>query len=115
MEFGKEIIDILEFLFEKFGIAVDWTAETILPYLEELCEKFIKWEIGTSIVWIAASIVFCIGLAIFSGINDEWWMFWIGALIALIIILVQAMDIVECLTFPEKALYDYIEFHLPKN
>ena len=52
MNFSDEVIKILNYLGEKFGIAIDWTNDNALPYLQELCDKFIKWEICTSTAWI---------------------------------------------------------------
>ena len=52
MTVSSEIIEVLDYLGEKFGIAIDWTSNNVLPYLQTLVDKFIKWEISTSIVWI---------------------------------------------------------------
>ena len=56
---SSEIIKVLEYLGEKIGITIDWTSENMMPYVQQLCEKFIKWETGTSIV---NCIVYCIGI-----------------------------------------------------
>ena len=47
-----EIIKVLDDLSEWLGIAVDWTSQNVLPYLQELCDKYISYEIWTSIVYI---------------------------------------------------------------
>ena len=47
-----EIIKVLNDLSERLGIAVDWTSQNVLPYLQELCDKYISYEIWTSIVYI---------------------------------------------------------------
>ena len=52
MTVSSEIIEVLDYLGEKLGIAIDWTSDNVLPYLQTLVDKFIKWEISTSIVWI---------------------------------------------------------------
>ena len=49
MTVSSEIIEVLDYLGEKFGIAIDWTSNNVLPYLQALVDKFIKWEISTSI------------------------------------------------------------------
>lgn len=53
---SKEIIKVLEHLGEKFGIAIDWTAENIMPYVTELFKRFATLKI------VYASIGIFIGL-----------------------------------------------------
>ena len=126
MTISSEIIEVLDYLGEKFGIAIDWTSNNVLPYLQTLIEKFIKWEISTSIVWIViaafviVAMIVLINLKRIREINEETYgMLWIP-IIALIlasfmIICVQIFDIIECSIFPEKALYDFIKTMLNQN
>ena len=120
MTVSSEIIEVLDYLGEKFGIAIDWTSNNVLPYLQTLADKFIKWEISTSIVWIIIAVFVMVGMIVLINskgvreINEETYgMLWIP-IIALIlasfmIICVQIFDIVECNIFPEKVLYDFIK------
>ena len=123
MTVSSEIIEVLDYLGEKFGIAIDWTSNNVLPYLQTLVDKFIQWEISTSIVWIAIAafiIVMTITLMNLKGfreINEETYgMLWVPAGILIlgffIVICVQIFDIVECNEFPEKVLYDFIKIML---
>ena len=124
MTISSEIIEVLDYLGEKFGIAIDWTSNNVLPYLQTLADKFIKWEISTSILWIAIAvfvIAIIIGLMTLKGIrelNEEIGdgILWIPAGILIlgffIVICVQIFDIVECNIFPEKVLYDFIKIML---
>ena len=123
MTVSSEIIEVLDYLGEKFGIAIDWTSNNVLPYLQTLVDKFIQWEISTSIIWIAIAI-FIIAMTIGSmnlkgirEVNDDFdGMLWIPAGIIIlgffIVICVQIFDIVECNVFPEKVLYDFIKIML---
>lgn len=117
MQLSNEIITILEYLCDKLGIAVDWTSQNILPYLQQLTEKFVRWEMCTSIAWIViAAVVILVALtfliidsASYGAIDDGiLTVFVIIAAIGLIIIGCQVFDIIECNVFPEKVLYDYI-------
>ena len=54
MSFSQEIINVLNYLGQKFGIAIDWTSENVMPYLQELAARYIKYEIFTSIAWMIA-------------------------------------------------------------
>lgn len=115
MYISDEIIKVLEYLCDKIGITIDWTSNNVLPYLEQICEKFIKYEIGASIGWIVIAIVFVIlGFILMKTANMdglEKVIFWMVVICAVIVIGVQSFDIIECYTFPEKAIYDYINFH----
>ena len=126
MTVSSEIIEVLDYLGEKFGIAIDWTSNNVLPYLQTLADKFIKWEISTSIVWIAiaafviAMIIILMNLKTFRKINeDTYGMLQISIIVLIIVsfivICIQIFDIVECNIFPEKALYDFIKVMLKQN
>ena len=123
MTVSSEIIEVLDYLGEKFGIAIDWTSNNVLPYLQALVDKFIKWEISTSIVWIViaafviAVMIVLINLKGFREINEETYgMLWVPAGLLIlgffVAICFQIFDIVECNVFPEKVLYDFIKIML---
>lgn len=57
MNVSDQIIQVLDALCDKFGIAIDWTANNVIPQLEVLCKKFIRFEICTSIFWIVFGTV----------------------------------------------------------
>ena len=126
MTVSSEIIEVLDYLGEKFGIAIDWTSNNVLPYLQTLADKFIKWEISTSIVWIIIAVFVMIGMIVLINlkgvreINEETdGMLWIPIIaliiISFMVICIQIFDIVECNIFPEKALYDFIKVMLKQN
>ena len=126
MTVSSEIIEVLDYLGEKFGIAIDWTSNNVLPYLQTLADKFIKWEISTSIVWIVIAafvIVVMIVLINLKGIreiNEEidgmlWIPIIVSIIVSFIVICIQIFDIIECNIFPEKALYDFIKVMLNQN
>ena len=126
MSVSSEIIEVLDYLGEKFGIAIDWTSNNVLPYLQALVDKFIKWEICTSIVWIAIAAfiivmtITLINLKGFREINEETYgMLWVPAGLLIlgffVVICVQIFDIIECNIFPEKVLYDFIKTMLNQN
>lgn len=118
MNVSEEIIKVLDYISEKFGMAMDWTSDNIMPYFTELCDKIVKYEICTSIIWliifsvaIALCIIYarkCIKLA------DEYEAVDILAIVLIIAaaafsigFLVQIFDIVKCGIFPEKYLMEY--------
>lgn len=122
MQLSNEIITILEYLCDKLGIAVDWTNQNILPYLQQLTEKFIRWEMCTSIAWIVIAVVLTsiIFIAVYFFEKNYcditygglWIVFAAVAAFCFGIIGFQVFDIIECNVFPEKVLYDYITNHI---
>lgn len=125
MGFSQEIINVLNYLCQKFGIVIDWTSENVMPYLEELCGRYIQYEIYTSIAWCVTCgiIVVLIGLvwaisAIVEHCNryrsdtPEVFraFFFVSLAICIIVCAVQAFDIIECHTLPEKTILEYLRY-----
>lgn len=48
MSFSSQFIEVLDALCAKFGIAVDWTSQNVVPYLTDLAARIITYEISTS-------------------------------------------------------------------
>ena len=64
---SQQIIEVLDYLFEKFDIAVDWTSENVWPYVQELAGKIVTYNIVTNAIVVVfgliASIIACIFLS----------------------------------------------------
>ena len=56
---SDEIIKILDDLGQRFGIAIDWSAQNVMPYLKDLMSRFINYEMITSVVWMVVFISCC--------------------------------------------------------
>ena len=125
MEFSKEIIEIFDYIGEKLGIAIDWSSANVVPYLQELCSKYINWEIATSVVWLLMGVILmllCIPIwkkfkeALVRHEKDYYDDAYVGWLIGfccciivgLPITIVQIFDIVKCIYLPELQIYEYI-------
>lgn len=116
MTVSSQIIEVLEHLGSKFGIAIDWTAENVLPYLEQLAGKYINWEIAISKMWIwigAIIVVFGIVTILLDAMGDWYGIgFVFGAFIIIIggvVIICQIVDILTCQHFPEKMVVEYVQ------
>lgn len=116
MTFSKEIIEILDYIGSKFGIAIDWTSDNVMPYLQSLCEKYIQWEIATSAAWIIGMILLtglCFLIAyVGRSIYLDDIMIPIGVFIGILgiaVISFQVYDIVTAITFPELKIYDFLK------
>lgn len=115
---SNQIIEVLNYLGEKFGIAIDWSNQNVMPYIKELLGKFISWEIATSWMWIVLGAIFLL-LGIFLIVfelcnqwNTDGVLFVIGVIIGIIsflIIFTQVYDIITATYFPEKILFEEIK------
>ena len=125
---SAQIIEVLDYLGQKIGITIDWTQANIMPYLQELFHRFITYEIAKTTVDIVLVTAFLIaaclcikpfkksfknaidtdevryiaGTCVFAGIII------IGIVCFLEIGIDSIYHLIECLTIPEKTLYDYI-------
>ena len=131
MTVSEQIIQVIDALCEKFGIAINWAGENVIPYVETLCKKVVAYEIGTSIAWMAIMILLSIASIIATkklyptfkkGLEEQsdWDIGWtIGTTFAIIglaglnlatiiVVGVQIMDIIKCATFPEMYIFEYV-------
>lgn len=116
MTISSQIIEVLNDLCTKFGFAVDWSQENILPYLQELVGKYISWEMATSWAFIvlAGLLVLCaVGAFIIerkAAYGDGFGYAIAAGLViaATVVVIAQVMDILTCQYFPEKQVVDYI-------
>lgn len=115
---SEEVIKILDALAEKFGLAIDWTSANVLPYLQQLCGKYVTYEIATSVVWILIGIcLLFIGKYVIGKAKYCWGKYKeerysdydfgaisLGVLAGcaivggIVVILYQTFDIVTCIT-----------------
>lgn len=132
MNISEQIINVLDNLCQKFGMAIDWSSANVLPYLKELCSKFINYEIFTSIFWMILTLVICIIFWIvfastFKKVKEVEWddYYFISvanivagffaitfSVISIIVIGVQVFDIIEAIYLPEKTIYDFINYRI---
>lgn len=70
---SNEIIKILDDLAKRFGVAIDWTAENIVPYLKELFSRLVTYGFIQSSILIAVGCLMIIGSAVMGKIlyNDR--------------------------------------------
>ena len=133
MKISEQIIEVLEYLGEKFGIAIDWSSETVLPVIQTLCGKYIRWEIATSIVWVVIGVILlAIGfIALPKAIAaleryredyDEDWRLYVSIIVTIFCLLfgflavsTQVFDIIKCYAFPELQVFEYIQDLVTSN
>lgn len=118
---GNEIIKVLDNLAEKFGIAIDWSSENVLPYLQDLSKRIVNYEIMKDFIWIG---MFTIGLIILTVIiikvrknkdiyNDDKFVATLFCSIGIVMLLattiINIFDIVKATNIPEATVIEYIQ------
>lgn len=115
MTLSKEIIEILEYIGGKFGIAIDWSSENVMPYLQTLCEKYIAWETTTSIAWLVIGIIVVIAGLLslrFDLYGIQYSLLVIAGIIGIPVIIVEVFDIIKCSTFPELKILEFLKMKM---
>jgi len=135
MEISNQIISVIDALCEKLGIAIDWTQQNVLPQIQLLFEKYIRYEIISSIVIILIPTL--ASVALFMAVkkcntimtqedakeerrgdkfkNAECVKeivtlgLCISSFITFCILCKQSMDIIRCLTIPELQVAKYFK------
>ena len=119
---SSQIIDVINELCSKFGIAIDWSQKNVQPYLESLVIKAVNYELYTSIMWIViGAILFGIGLFYLSKADKckdkDFYriLAWLLLIIAILFIICNTNDVIKCITFPDKVVFDMFYNYLPTN
>ena len=129
MTVSEQIISVLNALCEKFGVAIDWTAANVLPYVKDLSGRIITYSIAKNIAMIVFLIIpsailsftfkyfitkylkseYCDGdgwliASIFNGII-------LGALCITCCVVIPelTMEIIQAFTIPELTIIQMVE------
>lgn len=115
-DMSDEVIKILDALTERLGLAIDWSSSNVLPYFQQLCNKYVTYEITTSIIWIVIGIALLLGGRYLflkrKCIDNIFYDFYVTVIATIIMmffigglmIIMQIFDIATCITFPEKII-----------
>lgn len=128
---SEEIIKVLNDLGERFGIAIDWTSQNIMPYLEDLASRYIAYNNLIAIVQIVISVfLIIIGIVCIvklikwrnsknyddSYLSDDPLVCGLGITVASILIALgigliigNTMGIIQNVCMPEITILDYIK------
>ena len=123
---SEEIIKILDDLGERFGIAIDWTSQNVLPYLQDLINRFIKYDIAINILLIILGIIFLIitiiairkikkdskEISCYELLDEgmpQFLIICISIIIMLYTFSTGPTKIIQDIYLPEKSIYEYIK------
>ena len=136
MEVSEQVIKVLDAVCDTFGIAIDWTSNNVIPYIQELGHKIITYDICMSIMWLVIGSAIPLTIAILikkflnkkkleakETINDYYYtdgsldngVFYcyliIGMLliIAIVIGTISLQSIIQDIVFPEKTIIEFIK------
>lgn len=114
---------MLQKLAEQFGLALDFSKENVIPYLQQLAERVVKYEVGQSIFWMIIGIIcIIVGIGLFVFVYkkvtaeeyfDECILMLLGIIAVLFfcvgigITCCQINDLILCEYLPEKILLRY--------
>lgn len=128
---SNEIIKVLDHLCDKFGIAIDWSSNNVMPYLQDLMVRITKYAIYTNILWLVMSILI-ISATVFALVKIikvaresmyDWdFIIVISSLIGSIIIIIffitgmyACQNLIEVNTVPEKYMIEMIRNNVSDN
>lgn len=128
---SEEIIKVLDNLGQKFGLAIDWSSQNIMPYLKDLMTRFITYRTTTAIILIVISLVLIIGGLISikklrkwiksDAFNKRWQdddellailgFTGVGILVTvgIVVLIFNVFGIVQNLCMPELVVFEYIK------
>lgn len=127
IKIADDIIKLQEYLFAKMGIAIDWSADNIMPYLMELGSHIVSYKMWCAIIIICAVLVSFIIVWSLCNMwkkvypnNEDVCIYTIIIKLAITVVMiitisVQSITIVKCKTFPEIVVYDYISSKLQRS
>ena len=83
---SEEIIKVLDYLGEQFGIAIDWSSENVWPQVMDILGRYRLFELATTGFWLVIELVMLISAAFAfksmfknyltfkkSGETNFWW------------------------------------------
>ena len=139
MEISEQIIKVLDVVCDKFGIAIDWTSNNVIPYIQQLGNKIIIYDICNNILWLVVGCVMPLIVAILikkflnqkkleakessngyyyrDGSLDEGAVYCyliIGILLAIALVIgtIRSQSIIQDMVFPQKTIIEFITSYI---
>ena len=66
MTFSEQFKEVFELICDKMGVAIDWTQENVVPYVMELCKRFVIFNIVEEALWLVGSIIVVVAIGFLS-------------------------------------------------
>lgn len=112
------IIKVLNELCDKFGIAIDWTSDNVVPYLQDLIVRYSKYVCYTSIMWLVIGLIIMVIFAVllYKHLKQDYadgliaFLLGCGIFLGAWDTINQVIDIIEITTIPEKVIIEDIRY-----
>lgn len=114
-ETSKALAKVLEYIVKSIGGVVNDKGTDTVEYLKTLSSEIVSYKLGIAYMWeIVAIMAAILGiiLVIIGLVKNKEGCLWFGGIsiaIALTIGIINGYTIIECNTFPEKVVLDYLE------
>lgn len=59
---NQEIINVLNYLGEKLGIAIDWTSESVWPQVMDILGRYRMFELISTGFWLIMEVIMVFGV-----------------------------------------------------
>lgn len=124
------VVQIIDALAKQFGLAIDWTSQNVMPYMQDLMTRIVNHEIGIGIFWMIflpiATIAFgIVGVKCIKKAKEIDRYDWaeeapgiigivcsilgvIGLVATLVVVPYFSIRIIECVNIPEKIFIEYM-------
>lgn len=128
---NNKVIEVLDYLSEKLGIAVDWTAENVWPQVTEFLDRYRVYAIISDGVWLLISLIsVCTIIHLFKTIakqmheeagfwyDDDFWIigvciFGVIGLVGFgIAVLFNIFEIIQWAVVPEVQFFEVFKSYL---
>lgn len=126
---SSQVIEILDDLARRFGVAIDWTQANIIPYLNELAQKYLSYYFWARVSLIFLGFLFSflfilIALKKRKKIGEDWdpdcnwshaFIFTLGIVgycllgIMIAVLICNLPNLIACKVFPEKIILEYVQ------
>ena len=65
METNNQVIEVLKYIGEQFGIAADWTSDNIMPHIQDLITRIAQYEFFSSMILAIIGFIIAIVSLVF--------------------------------------------------
>lgn len=114
-ETSQALAKVLEYIVNSLGGVINDKGADTIEYIKTLGSEIVAYKLGIAYMWEVVAIVAAIvgiTMLIIGFVKCEDSCLWIGgiALVAAITVaIINGYTIIECKTFPEKVILDYLE------
>lgn len=118
----NKVVEAIDAIAEKFGVAIDWTKQDVLPVLNDLIHRFASYKIAyTIVVLVIFLIIMILGVYFITSVQKKWeksehsydavdpkYWGWVLIIISTLIMVLCIKTILRAIYIPEMLFYEEI-------